>query len=227
MHKKTRAQGKFNLIQDRNCCIILLQNITLHNLPDLIENNIPVCSGEMAWWGLGQSLKQDLKVEGHYYIPYALSSGYSELPGAAPSVGCVPNSWLPTPSTLLPLRSCCSQWVGHSVLSYQGLGKNSKCGTTYNILFSLCLGPLKQPVMMEMDPRASSSGLRLSDCLPLVAAVPLALCVCVVLSRLGVPLPASPLGPSQLGIGSGPIQCLVEVPPQTAPTQSSETGYLL
>lgn len=66
-----------------------------------------------------------------------------------------------------------------------------------------------------MDPRASSSGLglRLTDCPPLVVAVQLALCVCVVLSRLGVPLPASPLGPSQLGIGSGPIQCLVEVPP--------------
>lgn len=156
----------------------------------------------------------------HYYIPYALSSGYSELPGAAPSVGCVPNSWLPTPSTLLPLRSCCSQWVGHSVLSCQGLGKNRKRGTTYNILFSLCLGPLKQLVTMEMDPRASSSGLGLglTDCPPLVVAVPLALCVSVVLSRLGVPLPASPLGPSQLGISSGAIQCLVEVPRQTAPT---------
>lgn len=131
LHKKTRAQGKFNLIQDRNCCIILLQNITLHNLPDLIESNIPVCSGEMAWWGSGQSLKQDLKVEGHYYIPYALSSSYSELPGAAPSVGCVPNSWLPTPSTLLPLRSCCSQWVGHSVLSCQGKTANVALHTIY------------------------------------------------------------------------------------------------
>lgn len=142
-------------------------------------------------------------------------------------MGCVPNSWLPTPSTLLPLRSCCSQWVGHSVLSCQGKTANVTLHTIYCL--ACVWGPLKQQVMMEMDPRASSSGLGLglTDCPPLVVAVPLALCVCVVLSRLGVPLPASPLGPSQLGIGSGPIQCLVEVPPRTAPTQSSETCVVI